>query len=94
MILELEPQDLETLAKMVADRVLAVIDDRQRIGQNGGSAAKVSFNEAEAAQAIGISRWSLRDLRLQGKIKPSRGKKPILYSHADLLAALEYLRNQ
>jgi excisionase family DNA binding protein len=50
---------------------------------------RIALTEEEAAQAAGVGRHNLRDLRLTGQIRATKLGRRVLYTRADLLAALE-----
>lgn len=52
-------------------------------------AGRVALTEAEAAAACGVCRHVLRDLRLSGQLVARKLGRRVLYTRADLLAALE-----
>ncbi|MBA3483360.1 MAG: helix-turn-helix domain-containing protein [Pirellulales bacterium] len=52
-------------------------------------AGRLALTEAEAATACGVCRHVLRDLRLSGHIQARKLGRRVLYTRADLLAALE-----
>ncbi len=51
-------------------------------------AGRIALPEDEAAQACGVGRHVLRDLRLSGVIKAHRLGRKVVYTRADLIAAL------
>src|SRR5437868_9644112 len=54
----------------------------------GWPESRIALTEAEAAEACGVARHVLRDLRLAGKITGRRLGKKIVYTGQDLLNAL------
>lgn len=91
--MKFEPSDLEQIAQLVTERVLAAIADRLAIASNP-TPHKAIWTEAEAAEQLGISRWTLRTYRLGGYVAATSIKRPILYSRDDIAAAMQYLRSR
>lgn len=56
-------------------------------------AGRVALNEVEAAEACGLKRTTLRDLRLAGRVKASRVGVKWVYTRDDLLRALKTHEN-
>ena len=57
----------------------------------GWPAGRIALDEAKAAEACGVERHVLRDLRLAGKIPARRLGRKIVYLPSDLIAALDSL---
>lgn len=76
----------DRLAEDVADRVVAKLAARQGTSSNG----QLRYTEAQAAQKLAISPFTLRDHRLAGKIDCHKQGRRIFYTE-DQLAA--YTRN-
>ena len=80
MHLQLDSNDLKHLIREVAGEILAAID---------WPTGRLALTEVEAAQACGVGRHVLRDLRLAGRIRGRKLGKKTVYLRTDLLAALE-----
>ena len=74
--------DREGLRELVAEIIAA-------LPHVDWPAGRLALTEAEAAAACGVCRHVLRDLRLSGQIVARRVGRRVLYTRADLLAALE-----
>lgn len=61
---------------------------RETIGVMDWPTGRIALDEAEAAQACGVRRHVLRDLRLSGAIKAQKIGRKFVYTRADLLAVL------
>ncbi|MFN0021059.1 MAG: hypothetical protein ACKVP0_22600 [Pirellulaceae bacterium] len=57
----------------------------------GWPVGRIALDEAEAANACGVQRHVLRDLRLTGKIQGRRLGRKIVYLPSDLIAGLDSL---
>ena len=79
MQLSVDPEEVRSIVREIVNQVLSAID-----WPNG----RVALDEAEAAQACGVGRHVLRDLRLAGKIKGRKLGRKIVYTREDLLNAL------
>ncbi len=62
---------------------------REVVPQLDWPAGRLTLTESEAAAACGVARHVLRDLRLSGQIQTRKLGRRVVYSRADLLAALE-----
>jgi predicted transcriptional regulator len=93
------PSDTRDLVKAGSDRsILAISLDkeclrelvREVIAEAVGSwpAGRIALTESEAAAACGVARHVLRDLRLAGRITARRLGRRIVYSPADIRAAI------
>lgn len=69
-------------------RVLVEDVLRETMGVLDWPAGRVALDEAEAAQACGVRRHVLRDMRLSGQIKAQKLGRKFVYTRADLLTAL------
>lgn len=91
MKLELERSDIEAIADLVAERVLSAITGRLDSQQEADG--PMLFSERAAASKLGISRWTLKRLRDEGKIsgrqRKDRGK--VMYTREDLKKAVAAL---
>jgi Helix-turn-helix domain len=76
----IESHEIRDLVKEVVRETLATID---------WPVHRLTLTEAEGAEALGVGRHVLRDLRLRGKIRARRIGKKIVYTRTDLLEALE-----
>jgi excisionase family DNA binding protein len=76
----IERDEIRGLVKEVVRETLATID---------WPAHRLTLSEQEAAEACGVGRHVLRDLRLRGKIRARRLGRKVVYSRTDLLEALE-----
>lgn len=85
MELLLNPDELRPLVRQVVVEVLSAIDWPQ---------GRIALTEAEAAEACGVARHVLRDLRLAGKITGHRLGKRVIYTRNDLVAALNELTDE
>jgi hypothetical protein len=79
MQLSVDPEEIRSIIHDVVTQVLSLID---------WPTGRVALDETEAAQACGVGRHVLRDLRLAGKIKGRKLGKKIVYTREDLLNAL------
>jgi hypothetical protein len=82
MQLQFDPEELRRLIQEVVGEVLSTID---------WPAGRLALTEAEAAQACGVGRHVLRDLRLAGILRGRRLGKRVIYTRDDLLAALNVI---
>lgn len=82
MHFQLDPAEIKDVIRDVVGEVLATID---------WPMGRLALTEPEAAQACGVGRHVLRDLRLAGKIQGRKLGKRMVYLRADLLAALEII---
>ena len=64
---DFSPEELRPLIQMVVQEVLGQFEQRRQL-VNG----KLALTEEEAAELIGLNSWQLRDVRLAGKIRPTR----------------------
>lgn len=62
---------------------------RESLGAIDWPSDRIALTEAEAAEALGVRRNVLRDLRLRGRIRAHRLGRRIVYSRRDILDALE-----
>jgi DNA-binding FadR family transcriptional regulator len=85
MHFELENDELRTLVRAVVAETLASCD---------WPPGRVSLTESEAAEACGVGRHVLRDLRLAGRVKARRLGRKIVYTRDDLLGALNGAADQ
>src|ERR1700733_3747753 len=53
-------------------------------------AGRIALDEDEAAQACGVRKHVLRDLRLSGAIKAQKIGRKFVYTRSDLLAVLRF----
>lgn len=88
-----EAADLEQIADLVTQRVVAALADRLAIA-NQGQAQKLLWTEREAATLLGISAFSLRNYRLRGYVSPTVAKRPISYDTAAIGRIKEFLQNR
>jgi hypothetical protein len=79
MRLQFDQDELRDLVREVVAEVVTAID---------WPAGRLALDEAEAAQACGVARHVLRDLRLRGKTKGRKLGRKIVYTRDDLLAVL------
>ncbi len=82
--LRLDAEELRPLVAEVVREVLAALRaDEAKLGD------RLAWNEAEAAELLGLHAHQLRDVRLRGEIAASRivGGR-VVYSRDDLLAYL------
>lgn len=78
--LTVDNDDIQALVREVVSATLATLD--WPIG-------RVALTESEAAQACGVGRHVLRDLRIRGRIRAHRLGKRIVYTRDDLLKAID-----
>lgn len=79
--LQLDADELRPLVQAIVAETLAAL------GHQGDN--RLAFFEPEAAAMVGMQPHQLRDLRLAGRIKASKGPRGrALYTKADLLAYL------
>lgn len=71
------------LLREVVEEVL-----REAIGILDWPAGRIALDEEEAAQACGVRRHVLRDMRLSGRIKAPRIGRKYVYTRDDLLVAI------
>jgi hypothetical protein len=81
MRIALDEDELRPLIREVVAEVLQTVDWPE---------GRIALTEAEAAEACGVRRHVLRDLRLAGKITGRRLGKRIVYTRQDLLNALSH----
>ncbi len=74
-----------TLLRELVEEVL-----REAFSALDWPAGRIALDEAEAAQACGVGRHVLRDLRLSGAIKAQKIGRKFVYTRNDLLAALRF----
>ena len=72
-----------TLLRELVEEVL-----REAFSALDWPAGRIALDEAEAAQACGVRRHVLRDLRLSGAIRAQKIGRKFVYTRADLLTAL------
>lgn len=84
MNLGLDAADLEAIASAVADK----LEQRGSIGAKLPG-DRIGFREKEAAAAIGVAWWTLRNARLAGEITGRRVGRSIVYSRDALIRWLE-----
>ncbi len=53
-------------------------------------AGRIAISEVEAAEALGVRRHVLRDLRLSGRISATRLGRSIMYTRRQLFDALDH----
>lgn len=82
MELRLDPSCLKPVIETVIAELL------QRFDQNDD---RLAYSEAEAAALLGVSRTTLRDERLRGRVKASLVGRKIRYTRNDMV---EYLVNR
>jgi hypothetical protein len=85
MQLQFDPEELRKLIREVVGEVLATIN---------WPTGRLALTEFEAAQACGVGRHVLRDLRLSGRIKGRKLGKKVLYTRDDLLGALDVVNER
>jgi len=85
MHLTLHEEDIQNLVREIVSQTLSSID---------WPVGRVALTELEAAQAVGVARHVLRDLRLRGQIRARRLGKRIVYTRNDLLNALDGAADQ
>jgi hypothetical protein len=79
--LQLDADELRPIIREIVGQVLAELGN--------GNGDRLAYLEPEAAQLLGLQPHQLRDLRLAGKIKASKGpRNRALYTRSDLLAYL------
>ncbi len=88
--LKLSDSDVERIASAVAERLLATTN------KASGSADQrcLLLTEADAAARLGVSRYSLRRWRQEGRIKSATTVRPILYRPADVDAIARWLEER
>ena len=79
MRLQFDQDELRDLVREVVTEVVTAID---------WPPGRLALDDAEAAQACGVARHVLRDLRLTGKIKGRKLGRKVVYTRDDLLAIL------
>ena len=86
------PQD-SAAVQLTFDRTLLreLIEEvlRETLSVLDWPAGRIALDEAEAAQACGVRRHVLRDLRLSGAIKAQKIGRKFVYTRKDLLSALQ-----
>ena len=82
MRIEFDPEALKPLIETIVLEVIARIDK----GDD-----RLAFDEAEAAAMLGVTKTTLRDERLRGRVNASLVGRKVRYSRNDLL---EYLANR
>jgi hypothetical protein len=85
MRLQFENDELRDFITGVVHQVLVAIDWPQ---------GRIALTEAEAAQACGVARHVLRDLRLAGRLKGRRLGRKVVYLREDLLRTLGEIKPQ
>lgn len=91
--MKFEPADLEQIAELVTARVVAALADRLALGEAPAS-PKLLWTEREAADALGISPYTLRHYRLGGYVEATTTRRPISYDLAAIGKVKEFLRNR
>jgi len=82
--LQINPDALEPLVRRVAEEVALKLEESQ-----AAVAGKLAYPEAEAARLVSLNPWQLRDERLRGRIRASKGPGgKVLYRREDLTAYL------
>lgn len=71
------------ISAAVADTLAAIEEGRAKL-----SADRLGYSEREAAAALGVAQYVLRDCRLRGEIQARKVGKSYCYSRAALLAYL------
>ena len=90
MKLELEERDVQAIASLVSEMVVAQITERLAVA-NEASLQKQLWTEREAADMLGISPFTLRNYRLDGRIAATTSKGRILYDRVAVARAKQYL---
>jgi hypothetical protein len=80
MHLAVELRDHEAIVRTIVSQVLTAID---------WPVGRIALTEVEAANACGVNRHVLRDLRLAGRIPFRRLGRKIVYQRQDLINALQ-----
>lgn len=66
---------------------------RETIGVLDWPSGRIALDEGEAAEACGVRRHVLRDMRLTGQIKAQKLGRKFVYTREDLLAAIRSNRS-
>lgn len=82
MKLEFPADEIRPLVEAIVLEVMARIDKADD---------RLAFDEVEAAAMLGVSKTTLRDERLRGRVNASLVGRKVRYSRTDLL---EYLANR
>jgi hypothetical protein len=80
-----------TLSREILRALIAEVF-REVLPQLDWPRERLALSEAEAAQAIGVGRHVLRDLRLRGLIEVPRIGKRVIYTRAKLLQAIDAIQ--
>lgn len=84
MNLSLAPADLQAIARAVADELVRRGAVAEKLPPD-----RIAYPEREAASAIGVAWYTLRNARLAGEISGRRVGRSIVYSRAALVKWLE-----
>lgn len=86
--MKLDAQDIHDLKPLIAEAVRDVLKELAGTPLTSG---QLAFNEAQAAELIGLKKHQLRDARLRGQIRALRppGTKNYLYTRGALLEFVE-----
>lgn len=82
MKLVLDPDELKPLIETIVQEVLARFETAND---------RLAFDELEAAAMLGVTKTTLRDERLRGRVNASLVGRKVRYTRQDLL---EYLANR
>ena len=92
----LEAQIIEIVASAVSSELGRVIDLAERKTDVDGrcDGEKRLWTEVATAQLCSISPLTLKRMRLDGRVRPHRGRKPILYSAAGIDSIVKVLGDE
>ena len=85
--MRIEPGDIHELKPIIAEAVRATLAEMAEHDARLPS-ARLAMKEAEAAEALGVQRYVLRDCRRRGEIKARKVGKSYVYSIDALRAFL------
>jgi DNA-binding FadR family transcriptional regulator len=89
MQIELSDTEIERIADRLAEKILHQVSTAPRL--NG---SKLTYSEREAAELIGVSRYTLKRWRELGHIAAHHARRPILYTHQDIEQIHEWMRSR
>jgi len=90
MIIELQLSDSEV--DRIAKAVVKAMQDQAESDRMHGE--RILYTEKEVAEMLGVSAFSLKRWREEGRIAAHRNKRPILYNRDQIDKITAWLANQ
>jgi hypothetical protein len=86
--MKLDASDIVELAPVIREVVQATIDELKSNSGLLGATDRIALTEEEAAQAIGVQRFRLRDARLRGEVVGRKVGRIVCYERGELVRFL------